>query len=397
MMRGVHIALLAWIGAVPLVAQTDWIVDATGGGHFTDLPQAVAAAAPGDGLIVRAGSYTGTTINFGLRIVGTTSARVTSGVLVIQAVPVSQGVSIANLTVESGVTIDSCPGPIVLDACAMVRSGGTSATMSNTALRIMNSAHVAVHRCTVVSSSFPNQAITIADSTVALTDTYSVGSSPYPYFANLTQLAFPGGPGLSADRSVLHLTNPRLTGGGDGIGLDYNWFTPFPIAGPPAMSVRSTTVRIAGNVSSVVTRSSGSVPDLEVTGGNLTVDPRTSVLARRVRTSTPPTVTSIDVVDAAQSGLSPRVDFTLLATSGATSWLLVSLPAPPIALPPLGDLWLDPASTILVGGFVHQTDVVTTQVTLAAPIPTGTAITAQMAVVRPSGVSLGDPCHFVVR
>lgn len=56
---------------VGVSAQRTFVVDANGGGHFTDLPAAVTAAADGDTLLVRAGRYSGVTIlGKGLRILG---------------------------------------------------------------------------------------------------------------------------------------------------------------------------------------------------------------------------------------------------------------------------------------------------------------------------------------
>jgi len=61
------------IGLVPLLLQTVWVVDDNGGPgvNFTDLPPAIAAAADGDVLLVRAGTYTPfMLLGKGLRILG---------------------------------------------------------------------------------------------------------------------------------------------------------------------------------------------------------------------------------------------------------------------------------------------------------------------------------------
>ncbi len=48
------------LASAPVVAQQTWVVDAAGGpgANFTDVPPAVAAAAPGDTLLIRSGTYT---------------------------------------------------------------------------------------------------------------------------------------------------------------------------------------------------------------------------------------------------------------------------------------------------------------------------------------------------
>ncbi|MCK6445501.1 MAG: hypothetical protein L6Q99_03840 [Planctomycetes bacterium] len=55
--------------ASPLCA-AQWVVDASGGGDFLDLPPAIAAAAPGDVLLVVPGEYTGFLLEKPLSIVG---------------------------------------------------------------------------------------------------------------------------------------------------------------------------------------------------------------------------------------------------------------------------------------------------------------------------------------
>ncbi len=69
--RAAALALLpVWLVA-PVQAGT-WIVDQNGGPgvHFTDLPPAIAAALPGDVILVRGGSYTPFTLTKGLTILG---------------------------------------------------------------------------------------------------------------------------------------------------------------------------------------------------------------------------------------------------------------------------------------------------------------------------------------
>src|SRR5262245_40388752 len=94
---------------VGLLLQTVWVVDqfAGPGFNFTDLPPAVAAAADGDVLLVRAGQYSPfTLIGKGLRILGagatTTFVRpLTSGsntVTTISGIPPSSPVVLEDLT-----------------------------------------------------------------------------------------------------------------------------------------------------------------------------------------------------------------------------------------------------------------------------------------------------------
>ncbi|HLU38404.1 MAG TPA: hypothetical protein VK081_03410, partial [Planctomycetota bacterium] len=65
--------LLAVLATAPAaLAQRTWVVDVNNGPgtDFFDIPPAVAAAAPGDLIVVRAGQYNGFSTNKGLRMVG---------------------------------------------------------------------------------------------------------------------------------------------------------------------------------------------------------------------------------------------------------------------------------------------------------------------------------------
>ena len=90
----VVLQLALWIGVSGFAtAQNTWIVDAASGpgANFTDLPVAVAAAADGDEILVRAGVYGMTTVTKALRITGEPGAelrsRRTDDVLLIQGLP----------------------------------------------------------------------------------------------------------------------------------------------------------------------------------------------------------------------------------------------------------------------------------------------------------------------
>jgi len=55
--------------AIQATANT-YVVDSSGGGQFTDIPPAIAAAQPGDVLLVMQGVYSGFTLDKGLAIIG---------------------------------------------------------------------------------------------------------------------------------------------------------------------------------------------------------------------------------------------------------------------------------------------------------------------------------------
>src|SRR5262245_50864538 len=87
-----------------LLLQTVWVVDDNGGPgvDFTDIPPAIAAAADGDILLVKAGSYSHFTLSGkGLRILGEGSDST-----FVSSSPSSAGTSISAVPAGSTVTID---------------------------------------------------------------------------------------------------------------------------------------------------------------------------------------------------------------------------------------------------------------------------------------------------
>src|SRR5262245_24141738 len=55
MYSAARFAIAFLLGPAALLAQRTWIVDQRGGGHFTDLAPAIAAAAAGDTLLLQGG------------------------------------------------------------------------------------------------------------------------------------------------------------------------------------------------------------------------------------------------------------------------------------------------------------------------------------------------------
>ena len=98
-----------------------WIVDKLNGPgtNFVDIPPAIAAAAPGDVIIVRTGIYAPFTLSHGLSILGQGSVR-TSGAIAVNAVPAGEIAVIRNvvpnLLVSWGIAIQvsSCSGVVLL-------------------------------------------------------------------------------------------------------------------------------------------------------------------------------------------------------------------------------------------------------------------------------------------
>ncbi|HEB51998.1 MAG TPA: hypothetical protein ENI87_01955 [bacterium] len=180
-------SLLSVACAGTLRAQQVWKVFSGGGPgvHFTDLPPAVAAAAPGDEIWVYSQvgafwSYTPTIITRGIRIVGFKtgsppnstgpSSASFDGLFVIVGLPAGEQVTLSNLNVwqamsgdPAGIVAVDCAGDIVIEGC------GTSAyplpypPFSGSALHhrvhFENCANVVIHGSTFVMYGSPLTAI----------------------------------------------------------------------------------------------------------------------------------------------------------------------------------------------------------------------------------------------
>jgi len=96
-----------------------WIVDqANGPGtNFTDIPPAIAAAVPGDVLIVRTGTYSPFTLQHGLTILGQSTSVKTSGGIVLSGVPEGETAVLYNvepLLSWNPIVISGCRGTVSL-------------------------------------------------------------------------------------------------------------------------------------------------------------------------------------------------------------------------------------------------------------------------------------------
>ncbi|MCP3975529.1 MAG: hypothetical protein GY720_13675, partial [bacterium] len=118
-------------------AQRTIIVDQAGGPgtQSRDLPAAIASAARGDLILVRAGSYTGgVVLDKSIRILGEPNSVIrNSAALTVRGLRASDHVSVQGLRFDSGagrVTIEGCAGRVVLsDLSPLLSNGGARLTL----------------------------------------------------------------------------------------------------------------------------------------------------------------------------------------------------------------------------------------------------------------------------
>ncbi|MCK6444866.1 MAG: hypothetical protein L6Q99_00595 [Planctomycetes bacterium] len=130
MSRSIRFALLApcvlaTTLASPALAHT-WIVDASGGGDFLDLPPAIAAATSGDVLLVMPGRYSGFTLDEQLVILGQGPTVAVTGPVLVDSVPPGALAVLAELSLTQSCTLNACSGPVVLDSLSIAESLGVT-------------------------------------------------------------------------------------------------------------------------------------------------------------------------------------------------------------------------------------------------------------------------------
>lgn len=211
--------------ALPAAAST-WIVDDDGGVgvNFTDLPPAIAAAQPGDVLLVRAGTYSGFACTKALRILGEPGVHC-SGVSTWSG---SSSGSVGVLTdfvfdTTGMLTVSNCQGPMVLQ-----RFEGSLKIDASSDVRMLDSS--------------TRVRLVVTGSRLELARTSCLGYSP----GNSTQPS-DGYPALSVISGFAHIALSDLRGG-DGGDLKYDPSSTWPpgTGGPGLQLLANGTAVVVG-------------------------------------------------------------------------------------------------------------------------------------------------------
>lgn len=241
--------------AAPASSKT-WTV---GGSNpdFSDIPAAIAAAADGDLILVRPGSYSGFVLDKGLRIVSSSSAvSLTSGVTV-QNVAAPDRAVLRGLVFAAGtgLTLQSCSGEIVAEALDVSADGGTS-----TRVHVSDCANVCFTDLDAeggsgLSTSGP--AVLLERSSVRIAEAIVLGG--HGKGADDYNPAVDGGDALDVVDSYVVLNRPALVGGKGGLGDMFNCNFPDGANGGHGMVITgsSSDVLILGKVDHVVAGGDG--------------------------------------------------------------------------------------------------------------------------------------------
>ena len=195
--------LLGTLGAVatlaPAAPATTWVVDAAGGGQFTDIQTAILASQPGDVLLVQPGTYAPFALDRGLTIIGYGVCNVTGG-MTIAGLPASQTAALVGFRAQV-LDIQSCDGAVLVQDVQQLQT-----------ISVTNSDDVRMARTAVPYAfwtSIPPISLYLSGSRLEVVDSQIFGGSG-------DECAIPeidGGVGATCANSRLHLSRSRLAGG----------------------------------------------------------------------------------------------------------------------------------------------------------------------------------------
>ena len=144
----------------PLAAQGQvLVVDAFSGPgtDHTQISAAVAAASPGDTILIRTGHYDGFTVDgMGLTLVADhNELALVSGTVTVRNLPADQSVVLHDITPETAgpgpaMLVENCAGPVWLEDSFLQSDSFPSASAAG--LEVRSSAHVSVHRSSLLGS-----------------------------------------------------------------------------------------------------------------------------------------------------------------------------------------------------------------------------------------------------
>ena len=205
-----------------------WIVDqANGPGtNFTDIPAAIAASAPGDVLIVRAGNYSSFTLAHGLSILGQGLVK-TSGGIVLSGVPVGEMALLYNvepLASANVINVNGCGGTVSLQRVDCF-------------IRVINSLDVRIRDVTNGGVSYLSErGVEVVDSRVQIVGSSLRGGNGW--HADCGIAAEDGGHALwCSGASLVHFARSTAIGGLGGAGYSAPLCWPPTPAGSPGTGV----------------------------------------------------------------------------------------------------------------------------------------------------------------
>jgi len=380
----------------PAAAQRTWIVDALNGpgAHFTDLPPAAAAAAAGDLLLVRTGTYNGFATSRGIHVVaqGTCTISPTLGGknLVVTNLPAGQTFSLqgfqglsrfpffADLTGNLGLVVLSSVRVLQTCGCGPLHQNPPGIVVTDCAQVVLD--HVVTYAQPAVSST---------RSRTLLTGCLLGSVTPQD----------PMGDCLYVDGGEVDVVESVFDGNS---GSDVNGVP------QPAVRLLDGVLRVRGTSAAMiqggyVVNPSNPAAAIRATGGTLVLDPDVALnplAGQNVALNLSNTVLvqrqqAAALVRTLTRGSPLQAD--LIAQPSAPCALLVGLPRPPLVTP-IGILELEPAAAaVIAAGSAGGSGVLTASLPVPATLGLGQALTFQGVADLGTGLVLTSAAISVVR
>lgn len=330
---------------VVLPAQRTWIVDAANGPgtDYTDVGPALAAAAHGDVVVVRAGVYAFATTSKGVRMLGRgmpvlRGASPTDS-FVVRGVPAGQTFVMQGFTLDGQdptvpipppappLRIEKCAGLVHLLEVAVhepsrfdtsIRIDGSTVTMQRCMLApgpSVTDGRLSASACTILGINYPpgpvTHGVSAIRSVVELSQCVAVGGDALPHF--------PPGAAVSAAESIVILRGDATSIFRGGVSA-----TQFPALrghGTSAL-LRDPAVTLVGGAWYFPLEVTRRLPCLLANGG----------------------------------ALGTTLDADLHSPAGDPFLLFASWPIQPVILPPYGERWLDLPALLLATGIQNSTE-----------------------------------------
>ncbi|MEO6709245.1 MAG: hypothetical protein ABI054_06520 [Planctomycetota bacterium] len=197
---------MALLALVSLALCNTWIVDqANGPGtDFTSIPPAIAAAAPGDVILVRHGVYAGFALTRGITILGQGQVEIYPGAVAVSAVPAGEVAAICNLRASSGFSMGNCAGTVLLQGL-----DGHLLVQASADVRILEAN----------ANGLSGSSMRVVDSRVQFAQSRLFGFDGWDAECISSQPASPGGDALTCEgASRVHFTSSFAQGGEGGWG-----------------------------------------------------------------------------------------------------------------------------------------------------------------------------------
>lgn len=356
-------------------AQQTFVVDSSGGGQFTEVPPAIAAAAPGDTILVRAGNYGSFLVDKGVRLLadpGVLVDDVFGGTVSVSNVPLGQSAVVRGFGSSWGglrVLVADSAGHVHLES--MVAGGLALLTVSIQRAQNVTLTDVAVR----------SPGLVIDQSTVAMTRCHVVGP---------------------LDRAALNVRRSRVWFS-EGTCRGATATSPFFRTPTPAISIELSDLIVAGDATTLLAAgtATATVPVSPIVGigSNIVVDVNVTLQSHAgapsytgsgtFRTGQIPSML-------AELTTPNQLDLRLHAPGALRGYMLLSLvPAAPVPLGPLGDLWVEPNNLVLDTGIMPPNGV-RTATFVVPPIAPGLPVIVQGFAIYPAGPQLSAPAPLTL-